>query len=128
MRAWLRQSGRERFLDDAALVQGREVVARMPLRWIILRAHVEQAALEGLVMSVGVAIVVVADLVEIPEAAVDRKIASPMVLVARERDALARLDLADDVRSAANERRVGGILESVGVDRVFRQHRHQPED
>src|SRR5215467_10328898 len=79
-------------------------------------------------MCVAVAIVIVADLVEVPEAAVDRKIASPIVLVARERDALARLDLADDVGAAANERREGRLLELVGIDRVFRQYRHQAED
>ena len=79
-------------------------------------------------MRVAVAIVVVADLAEIPEAAVDRKVASPIVPVARECDALARIDLADNVGAGADRWRVGRILEGFDIHRVFRQNRHQAED
>src|SRR5215813_9348371 len=79
-------------------------------------------------MRVAVAIVVVADLVEIPEAAVDRKVASPIILVARQCDAPAWIDLADNVGAGADGRRVGGILEGFDIHSVLCQDRHQAED
>ena len=122
------QAGRERFLDDAALAQRREVVGGLPAARIGLGAQIEQTALERLVIGVGVAVVVEADFVEIPEPAVDRQIAPPIVGIAHERKAAPGLDLPDAVRPAADRGGERGILKSVGVDRVPGQHRHQSED
>src|SRR4051812_29081038 len=79
-------------------------------------------------MRVAVTIVVVSDLVEIPETTADRKVASPILLVARECDALARIDLADNIGAGADRWRVARILESFDIHRVLCQNRHQAED
>ena len=79
-------------------------------------------------MRVAVAIVVVTDRIEIPETAIDGEIASPVVLVACEGDALAGFHIADGVGSAAKQRVEAGVLECIGVDGVLCQHRHQSDD
>jgi hypothetical protein len=62
----------------------------VPAQRLGLDAKVIEAALEGLELAVGLAIEVEPDLVEIPQAAVDRQIAAPIVGIARQRDAGAR--------------------------------------
>src|SRR5215467_3117378 len=85
--ARLGQSGRKRLPDDAAVAQCGKVIARLPARRIALGTHVEQATLERLMMGAGVAVVIEADLIEIPKTSVDGEIASPIVVVTHEREA-----------------------------------------
>ena len=94
----------------------------------MLVAEVVEAALERLEMRIGVAVIVEPDLVEVPEPAADREVAPPIVRIALERHALARIDLADDIGAAAERRLERGFLEGLGLDRVLGEHRHQPED
>src|SRR5262245_5096239 len=79
-------------------------------------------------MRVAVAVIVVTDGVEIPEAAVDGEIAPPVVLVTCESDAFARPYIADPVGTAAEQRVEVGVLERIGVDGMLRQHRHKSDD
>ena len=109
--AGFRNAGRECLLDDAALTHRWEPIGGLPARGIMLGAHVVKAALERLEMGVGFAIIVEPDLVEVPEAAIDRKIASPIVGIALEGDAFARIDLADQIGTAAERRLKRGVLE-----------------
>ena len=66
-------------LTHAPVADGGEVVAFRPARRVVLVAQADQARLERLEHAAGVAIIVEADLVEIIEPAIDRKIAAPIV-------------------------------------------------
>ena len=66
--------------------------------------------------------------VEVPEAAIDRKVTPPIVRIAFEGHAFSGIDLTDDIRTAAQRRLERGLLEGRGIDRVPRQHRHQSEN
>ena len=68
-------------------------------------------------MRVAVAIVIEADGIEIPQPAIDRQVAAPVIRVAREGDAFARSDRGHAIRPAAEQRREGRVLERVHVDR-----------
>ena len=124
----LGQAVGKRFLDDAPVAHGRNVVAGLPAARIVFAAHVVEAGLEGFEIGVGVAIIIEAQLVEIPQAAIDRKGAAPVIGIALERDAFARIDLGDDIGAAADRFRQRGVFESCDIDRMFGQHRHQAED
>ena len=56
--------------------------SRFPAAGIVFGAHVIEAFLERLEIGISVAVEVEADLVEIPEAAVDRQVAAPIVRIA----------------------------------------------
>ena len=75
--AEFRQAVRKRFLDDAAVAHRGKIVAGLPAAGIGLAAHVVEAGLERLEIGVGVAIVIEAHLVEIPQAAIDRQRRGP---------------------------------------------------
>ena len=124
----LGQAVGEFFLDHAPLRQRRKIVSRLPAARIGLHAQVVEAFLERLEMRVAVAVIVEADGIEIPQAAVDRQIAPPIIRIAREADAFARLDRTDAIGTAAEQRRECRLLEFVGIDRVLGQHRHQADD
>ena len=74
-----RRPHREFFPDDAPLPHRREVVGRRPVAGAVLGAEVVAVALEGLEQHGRVAVVLVADLVEIVPAAVHRQIAAPII-------------------------------------------------
>ncbi len=78
--------------------------------------------------AVGLAIEVEPDLVEIPQAAIDRQVAAPIVGIAGQRDAGAGLDRGDAIGAGTDRAGHRGFLEGRGIDRVPRQHRHQAED
>ncbi len=69
-----RQAVGERLLHDAAVAHRRQVVAGLPAARIGLGAHIVEALLERLEMRIVVAEKVEADLVEIPQAAIDRQV------------------------------------------------------
>ena len=89
----LGQAVGECLLDHAAVAQRRKIVGGLPAAGIGFRAHVVKAFLERLEMRVAVAVIVEADGVEIPQAAIDRQVAAPIIRIALEGDALARLSL-----------------------------------
>ena len=79
-------------------------------------------------MRIAVSVVVEANAVEIPQSAIDRQIAAPIVAIAFECDADAGLHHADGVGAAAQERIEARIFERRRVNRMLCQHRHQPND
>ncbi len=97
----------------------RKIVSRFPASGIVLGDDVEQTFLERLELGVGVAIIVEANLVKIPHSAIDHEIAPPIGGIAPERDSLARIDVADEIGSAANWRAEAGVFEGCGIDGVF---------
>ena len=119
---------RKLFLDDAAVAHRRDVVAFRPARGIVLGPRVDGAGLEGFEHAAGVTVIVEADLVEIELAFVDRKLRAPVVRIALEGDARAGLHLADEIGAAADRRNEARLLESLGIDQMARQHRHQAHD
>src|SRR5262249_51744204 len=126
--ARLRHSGRQRLLEHAAIAHGGKVVGRLPASGIVLDAQVVETALERFQMRIGLAVVIEADLVEVPEAAVDRKVAAPITGIALKRDALAGVDFADDIGTGPERRLKRSLLEGLGLDGVLCKHRHQSED
>src|SRR5947209_2133357 len=64
-----------------------KIVALVPAQRLMLDAEVVEAALERLEMPVGLAVEVEPHLVEIPQAAIGRQIAAPVIRVARHRHA-----------------------------------------
>src|SRR5665213_4494580 len=76
-----RQSVREFLLDHTTVTQRRKIVSRLPAPRIGFQPQVVVAFLERLEMRVAVAVVIETDAVEIPQAAVDRQIASPVIPV-----------------------------------------------
>ena len=123
-----RQSVGQLVFDHAAFAQRRKIIGGLPAAGIGFHAQVIEAFLERLEVRVAVAVVIEADGVEIPQAAIDRHIAAPIIFVAPEGNALARLHGADDVGPAAQQRIEGRVLEGCRVDRVLCQDRHQTED
>src|SRR5262249_3865764 len=73
-------------------------------------------------------VVVEADLVEIVEPAIHRKIAAPIVRVAPKADRLAGIDLVDQVGTTADERGQRCLLELIRINEVLREDRHQAHD
>ena len=100
----------------------------MPAQRLVLDAKIVEAALERLELAVGFAIEVEPDLVEVPQAAIDRQVAAPIVGIAGQRDAGARLDGGDAIGAGTDRSGHRGFLEGRGIDRVPRQDRHQAED
>ena len=124
----LRHPGLDGVADHLAAADGRKIVSVVPAQRLGLDAEVVEAALERLELAVGLAIEVEPDLVEIPQAPVDREIASPIVGIARQRDAHARVHGADAVGPGTDRRRHRGFLEGRDIDGVPGQYRHQAED
>ena len=124
----LRQAVGERLLDDATVTHRRHVVGGLPAAGIGLGADVVEALLEGLQMRIAVTIEIEADFVEIPQAPVDGKVASPIVGIALQCDAAAGIDLGDHIGTAADDGIECGVLEGIGIDGVLGQHRHQAKD
>ena len=85
----LGQSVRKILLGHAAFAQRRKIVGGLPASRIGFHAQIVKPFLEGFEMRVAVAIIVVADGIEIPEAAIDRQIAAPIIRIAFEGDAFA---------------------------------------
>ena len=124
----LRQAARKRFLDHSSVAHGGKVVSGLPAPGVGLVAQVVEAFLERLEVAVGVAKEVEAQLVEIPEAAVDREILAPIGGIAPQRHAPPGIDRGHPVGAAGERRRERGLLEMRGIDGVARQYRHQSED
>ena len=122
------QSVGQVFLDDTAVAHCRKVVSGLPAPRISLDPQIVEPFLERFEVCVAVAIIVVTDRIEIPETAIDGEIASPVVLVACEGDALAGFHIADGIGPAAKQRVEAGVLECIGVDGVLCQHRHKSDD
>ena len=95
---------------------------------VCFHAQIVEPFLEGLEMRVAIPVVVVTNGIEIPEAAIDRQITAPIVLVTFEGDVLTWLDHADDIRPAAEQWFEARVFEGGRIDRVFRQHRHEADD
>ena len=123
-----RQTAAERLLDDAAIAGGGKAVAGLPAGRIGFRPYVIKPGLERFEIGVVVAIKIKSKLGEIPQAAIDRKIAAPIIGIALEGDAFSRIDGGDDIRAAANWLGQRRFFERRDVDGVFRQDRHQAED
>ena len=100
----------------------------MPAQRFGFDAKVIEAALERLELAVGLAIEVEPDLVEVPQAAVKRQVAAPIVGIARQRDAGAGFDRSDAVGAGTDRRRHRGFLEGCDIDGMLGQYRHQAED
>ncbi len=100
----------------------------MPAQRFGLDAKVVEAALEGFELAVGLPIEIEPDLVEVPQAAVDRQVAAPIVGIARQRHAGTGLHRADAVGAGTNRRRHRRLFESRDIDGMFGQYRHQAED
>src|SRR5262249_48106583 len=81
----LRESVGHVFLDNLASAQCRELVGHLPTSRIGLDAQIVKTLLECFEVGVAIAVVVEADSVEIPKAAIDRQIAPPIIIVAFER-------------------------------------------
>src|SRR5487761_2003787 len=124
----LRRSGLDSVADHLAAAGSRKIISVVPAQRFGLDTEVVKAALEGLEPAVGLAIEVEPDLVEIPQAPVDREVASPIVGVARQRHARAGVHGADTVWPGTDRSRHRGLLESRDIDGMPRQYRHQAED
>ena len=124
----LRHPGLDGIADHLAVAGGRKIVSVVPAQRFGFDAKVIEAAFEGLELAVGLAIEVEPDLVEIPQAAVDRQVAAPIVGIARQRDAGAGLDRGDAVGAGTDGRRHRGFFEGRDVDGMLGQYRHQAED
>ena len=118
----------KQILDHAAVAHGGKVVTGLPAAGIGLAAHVVEPGLEGFEIGVAVAIEIEPQLVEIPQAAIDRQIAAPIIRIALEGDAFAGIDVGDHVWAAADRFLERRALERRGIDGVFRQYRHQRDD
>src|SRR5262249_2262745 len=68
------------------------------------------------------------DFIEVPEAAVDGKVLSPIIGITHKGDTLAGVDFADDVGPATERRGERSLLKRLGPDGVFGENRHEPED
>ena len=102
--AGLRYPGRQRLLEHAAVAHGGKIVGGLPAARIVLVAQVVETALERFQMRIGLAVVIEADLVEVPQAAIDRKVAAPIIGIALKRDAFAGVDFADDIGTGPQRR------------------------
>src|SRR5207249_1196521 len=69
-----------------------------------------------------------ANLVEVPQSAVDGKLAAPVMGITLEDETFAGVDMADQVGSGSERRLERRLLESLGLDGMLCQHGHQPED
>ena len=113
---------------DPAVFHCREVVACRPPRGRAFQAQVVFARAERLHHHFVVAVVVVADAVEVIQPPVDWQVPPPVVGITAVDDAAARIDALDRVGAAAERRRERRLLE--GHRRVIglRDDRHEPED
>src|ERR1700738_75595 len=102
--ARLGQAGAESFLHHKPITYCRERICRLPPRGIMLVTRVVEPALECLHVGVGFPVKIVAKFVEVPETAIDRKIARPIIGVALQRDAFPRIDSGHNVRPASEQR------------------------
>jgi hypothetical protein len=110
------------------VAQRRKIVGGLPPPRIGLDPQIVEPFLEGFEMRIAVAIVVVTDRVEVPETSVDRQVAPPLIPVAREGDAFARLHVGHAIGPAAEQRLEAGIFECRRIDGVFCQYRHEADD
>jgi hypothetical protein len=124
----LGQQGRHGLPDDAAVPDRRNVVARRPLSGIALDPEVIKSCLKGFEQAVGIAIEIVADLVEVIEAAGDRQILSPIILAALQHDAFTRPHLGQGVGAGADRRSERGLVEGLGIRGMGRKDRHRSDD
>ncbi|MFX8558153.1 hypothetical protein ABTM03_18940, partial [Acinetobacter baumannii] len=76
---------------------GGKIIAAVPAQRLVLDAEIIEAALEGFELAIGLAIIIEPDLVEIEQPAIDRKIAAPLIGIARERHAGTGLHRRDAV-------------------------------
>ena len=124
----LRHPGLDGVADHLAAAGCREIISVVPAQRLGLDAKIVEAALERFERAVGLAIEIQPDLVEIPQAAIDRQVAAPIIGIAGQRDAGAGLHRGDAVGAGTNRRRHRGLFERRDVDRMPGQYRHQAED
>ena len=115
-------------LDHPAVLDVRNVVGGPPFLRIVLAAEVELAGLERLDRDGGVAVVVVADDVDVVLSPVDGEVATPVVGHALERNRPAGLDRRDAVSAAAERWFEGGGFEIAAFPVVLRQDLDLPDD
>src|SRR6202035_1828918 len=96
------QPAREGLLDDASVAHGGKIVTGLPAAGIGFAVHVVEAGLKGFEIGVAVAIKIEAQFVEIPQPAIDRKPAAPIIGIALGGDAFAHIDSGDDIGTAAD--------------------------
>ena len=113
---------------DSPVGDGGDVIRRRPKLGVGLAANVGLAGLEGLEGHGGVAIVVIADFIEVVLAAIDRQAGAPVVVQAAVDNGAAGIDPGDPVGPAAEgrlERRLGEVgFAVVGL----REYRHEAHD
>src|SRR5437763_1701417 len=101
--------GRKGLFHDTAVAERGKIIGRLPTTRILFGTPIVKAAFESFEVRIGVTIVVEPDLVEVPKPAIYGKVARPIIRIARKRHALARIDLADQIGSAAERRREGRL-------------------
>ena len=85
----LRHPGLDGIADQLAAAGGRKIIAVVPAQRFVFDAKIIETALERLELAVGLAVEVEPDLVEIPQAPIDRQVAAPVIGIACQRDARA---------------------------------------
>ncbi len=85
--------------EDAAILDGRLLVARRPILGGELLAKVEVTGEQVLELEAAITVIVVANLVEVIEAAADRQVLGPVVVAAQIGDVSAGLEVADLIRA-----------------------------
>ena len=124
----LRHPGLDGVADHFAAAGRRKIIAVVPAQRFGLDAKIIEAALERFELAVGLAIVVEPDLVEVPQAAIGRQVAAPIIGIAGQRDAGPGPDGGDAIGAGTDRSGHCGFLERRGIDRMPRQYRHQAED
>ena len=112
----------------APIADGGEVVAVAPAGGIGLVPVIDEPGFEGLVERGGVAEIFDPDLVEIIEALAGGQILAPVIGIALEGEALARLHGRDDIGAGAHGDGEARFAEPFHIRVLLRQHRHQGED
>src|SRR5690606_31809338 len=115
-------------LENASVCDGLEAVALCPAAGIVLRAHVDDAGLEGFEQARRVAVEVDLDLVEIVATAIDRKILAPVVGISPEHEATSCVNPLDHIRATTDGRLEARALETLGRHVMLRQDRHEAQD
>ena len=115
-------------LDDQPLVEGRPFVGGRPHLGGILLAEVVLVRLQRLHRHGGIAVVVVADHVEVVLAAPDGQLGAPVVGDPAVGDRAAGVDAFDAVGAAAHGRLERRLLEVVGREVGLREDRHLTHD
>ena len=124
----LRHAGLDGVADHLAIAGGGKVISFVPAQRLGFDAEIIKSALEGFELAIGLAIEIEPDLVKVPQAAIDRQIAAPIVGIACQRDAGAGLDRSDAVGAGTDRSGRRGFFKRSDVRGMPRQYRHQTKD